>query len=122
MKRTAWNCRGMGNLVAVCTLLDLQKQEDPDILFLFETKLKKQKIEVFRWKLGLTNMVCKPSEGKSGGLALFWRQGVEACLQSMSKYFIDVEIGRGTSKWRFTGIYGEPRSDKKDITGRRYVF
>jgi hypothetical protein len=40
----------------------------------------------------------------------------------MSKYFIDVEIGRGTSKWRFTGIYGEPRSDKKDITGRHYVF
>jgi exonuclease III len=72
MKRTAWNCRGMGNLVAVCTLLDLQKQEDPDILFLSKTKLNKQKMEALRWKLGLTNMVCRPSEGNSGGLALFW--------------------------------------------------
>jgi exonuclease III len=116
MKRTAWNCRGMGNLVAVCTLLDLQKQEDPDILFLSKTKLNKQKMEALRWKLGLTNMVCRPSEGKSGGLVLFWHRDVEVSLKSMSKYFIDVEVGSGNNIWRFTGIYGEPRGDRRDTT------
>jgi hypothetical protein len=39
-----------------------------------------------------------------------WRSRVDVNLQSMSKYFIDAEIGRGDDgKWWFTGIYGEPR-------------
>jgi hypothetical protein len=71
---------------------------------------------VFRWKLGRTNILCRPSEGRSGRIALFWRTGVDVSLKSMSKYFTDVEVGRGANRWRFTGIYGDPRSDKDELT------
>jgi exonuclease III len=93
MKLTAWNCHILGNRAAVQSLLDLQKQEDSDILFLSETKLESKQVEVFSWKLGLTNMLCRPSEGRSGGIVLFWCIGVDVSLKTMSKYFIDVEVG-----------------------------
>lgn len=52
------------------------QKEDPDILFLTETKMDRGGIEGLRWRLGFTNMVVKDCKGKSGGLAIFWRNGV----------------------------------------------
>jgi hypothetical protein len=95
-----------------------KKLEDSNILFLSKTKLEKKEIDVFWRKLGLTNMLCQPRDGRSGGITMFWRNGVEVSLNSLSKYFIDADVGSGTERWRFTGIYGESRSDKKVITWR----
>jgi exonuclease III len=55
MKLVAWNCRGLGSRLVVCSLLELQKKENADILFLSEMKLDKRRIEKFWWMLGLTN-------------------------------------------------------------------
>jgi hypothetical protein len=41
---------------------------------------------------------------------------MDVTLKSISKYFIDIEMGKGEARWRFTGICGEPRSDKRDVT------
>ncbi|PPS01653.1 hypothetical protein GOBAR_AA19008 [Gossypium barbadense] len=48
------------------------------------------------------------SEGKSGGLALLWREGVNVAVQSYSKYHIDsvVSMDDGVTL-RFTGFYGQ---------------
>ncbi|PNT65117.1 hypothetical protein BRADI_4g37563v3 [Brachypodium distachyon] len=73
MKIAGWNCRGMGNGPAVRGLLDLQKREDPDILFLSETKCGEGRMKHIKWLLGMRNMV-KESVGKSGGLALSWKE------------------------------------------------
>ena len=61
----------MGNGTAVRGLLNIQKEEDPDTLFLSETEMDERRIEGFRWKLELTNMVVKKCDGRSGGLAIF---------------------------------------------------
>jgi hypothetical protein len=76
--------------------------------------MDKRRIEKFRWMLGLTNMVFKECAGRSGGLALFWRSGVDVTLRAISKYYIDVEIaGTNGVPWSFTGIYGESHADKE---------
>jgi exonuclease III len=92
MKIGGYNCRGLGNGPAVRGLLALQKKEDPDILFLSETKLDEARMQKFPWKLGLPNMIVKDCEGRSGGLALFWRQGINVSLRWMGRMHIDVDV------------------------------
>jgi exonuclease III len=83
MKIIAWNCLGLGNRPAIRGLLELQKSEEADILFLSETKLEKRRLEKFRWKLGLVNMLAHKGERK-GGIAVFWRRGVDVSLRRIS--------------------------------------
>jgi exonuclease III len=63
MKIIAWNYRGLGNGAAVRGLLNVQKEEDPDVLFLSKTKMDESRINGLRWKLGLTNTIMKNCSG-----------------------------------------------------------
>jgi hypothetical protein len=120
MKVIAWNYRGLGNGSAVRSLLNLQKEEDPDILFLSETKMDTRRIQGLRWRLGLTNMVVKDCNGKSGGLAIFWKSGVNFHLRSASRLYIDGDVvEKDGSVWRLTGFYGEPGQIRQSCRGRR---
>ena len=76
MKIITSNSRGLGNGRVIRGLLDLQKKEDPDVLFLMEMKLTEDKVKGLRWKLGMTNVIVKDCEGRSGGLALFWKNEI----------------------------------------------
>lgn len=117
MRLAGWNCRGLGNGPAVRGLLDFQKQEDPDVLFICETKMVERNIRRFKWLLGMHGMVARDCEGRSGGIVLFWKKEVNIKLRNYSRYHIDVEIVEGDGfRWRFTGIYGEPAVEKRDIT------
>ena len=77
MKAIAHNCRGLGNFLTVDSLLELQKADDPDILFLSKTKMDREGLSRLTLKLGMPNMVAKNCEGCSGGLALFWKNEVQ---------------------------------------------
>lgn len=117
MKILAWNCRGLGNAQAVRGLLRCQKSEQADILFLSETKLDKKRMESFKFKLGLGNLVVVASEGQGGGLAVLWRKGINIVVRDSSKNYIDMDIIEdGGYIWRFTGIYGEPKTELKHRT------
>jgi hypothetical protein len=89
---------------------------DPDVLFLSKTKLKEDKLEWLRWKLGMPNMIVKDYEGQSGGLVMFWKNGVNVKLTGfVSRYHIDTEITEADGYvWQFTGIYGEPKKELRE--------
>jgi DNA-binding response OmpR family regulator len=50
---------GLENALAICGLLNLRKEEDPDILFLSDTKMDDRRIKGLRWNLDLTNLCWK---------------------------------------------------------------
>jgi exonuclease III len=45
MRILAWNCRGLASARAVRSLLDIQRREKPDVIFLSESHLGKVKAE-----------------------------------------------------------------------------
>jgi exonuclease III len=112
----------LGNGLAVNGLLDFQKKEDPDVLFLSETKLEERRLEWLRWKLNMPNMIVKNPVGQSGGLAIFWKRDVDLRVVGFSlKYHIDTEITEADGfVWRFTGIYGDPHTEGKEKNGNYF--
>jgi hypothetical protein len=77
-----------------------------------------EKLDWLRWKLGMPNMLVKDCEGQSGGLVLFWKNEVNLRQVGLqSRYHIDTEImEKDGFVWRFTGIYGEPKTEERDKT------
>ena len=80
-----------------------------------ETKLGKNKMESVPIKPGFSNLFAVESVGKSGGLALFWDDGLGVTIQNFSQQHINVVISPngGRSQWKFTGFYGHPDASKR---------
>lgn len=50
-------------------------------------------------------------EGRSGGLALMWKDDIKLFVLSYSKHHIDALIisnDSNNTKWHITGVYGHP--------------
>lgn len=64
----------------------------PDALFLSETLIHFNRTEEFRYLLGFVNCLCISSNGRSGGLAQFWRSSFNCTVLTYSTNHINVEV------------------------------
>jgi hypothetical protein len=91
------------------------REKRPNILFLMETKCSKEKTERVRMKLGYDGLFTVDSLGRSGGLALFWKenQGVE--IQNFSRRHINALIKHAEDdrQWKLSCFYGHPDPSKR---------
>ncbi|XP_030959237.1 uncharacterized protein LOC115981210 [Quercus lobata] len=118
MNVIAWNCRGLGSSLAVRTLTDEVRTKKPLLVFLSETKAGMSRIKGIQNKLDYTQGITVPSDGRSGGLAMLWREGTDVRFKSCSNSHIDVEIHERSSvaPWRAIGFYGQPDVAKRFIS------
>ncbi|XP_050258890.1 uncharacterized protein LOC126703871 [Quercus robur] len=118
MTALAWNCRGMGSAPAVRALTDEVKKGDPVLVFLAETKASQRRIKGLQRKLGLTQGITVLSDGRSGGLAMLWKEGADVRFKSCSNSHIDMVVceGNGALPWRATGFYGHPDAGMRPIS------
>ena len=70
MRAISYNFRGLGNPRLVRALHDLVLCWNPKIVFLIETKSKKNHMERIKNRIGFSNGLIVPSVGRSGGIAL----------------------------------------------------
>ncbi|XP_054820613.1 uncharacterized protein LOC129319527 [Prosopis cineraria] len=82
----SWNCQGLGASLTVKTLKEEVKKNKPQIVFLMETKQNRSYLERISRRCGFDEYWYVDPVGRSGGLALWWCEGI----------FIDIKlIGKG---------------------------
>ncbi|KAL8091605.1 hypothetical protein AgCh_034018 [Apium graveolens] len=107
----------MGSPWKVRFLKDIIRQERPTVVFLFETLSSRMQLERIRMQINFQGMIVVEPQGRSGGLALFWKENGQAKLLSLSKNHIDVELNiKDMQAWRLTGFYGEPNRSQRRRT------
>lgn len=92
------------------------------ILFLQETRLQAKVMEKYKYSLGFDSYLAVSSEGRSGGLALFWTKKFQISIHNFSKSHIHGLITNSESSdhdaaaWYLTGIYGHPDVARREET------
>lgn len=67
--------------------------------------------------MGFEGVFVVETQGRSGGLALFWKESDQAKFLSFSQNHIDVEVKvTDMNSWRLTGFYGEPNRSQRRKT------
>nr|POF00550.1 putative ribonuclease h protein [Quercus suber] len=110
MRTLVWNCRGAGSALTVRALKALIREENPDVVFIAESKTKSCRIERIRSSIGFVDKFCVDPIGKSGGLAIFWKAGVDLEIVYSDKNVIASLAYSNplSSPWLFLLIYGPP--------------
>ncbi|XP_042962668.1 uncharacterized protein LOC122296939 [Carya illinoinensis] len=119
MKVLAWNARGLGNPRGIRHLCALTKREAPDVLFLQETWLSVRDAENCKFKLGFSNCLAVCSNGRKGGLDLYWGKEVALSIVNFSSIHIDAEISDDNvvgGRWFLTALYGVPETHLRHRT------
>ncbi|KAL5703663.1 hypothetical protein ACHQM5_022190 [Ranunculus cassubicifolius] len=113
----AWNCRGIGSPSAIQHLKDLVWEHQPDVMFLSETKAKKRKMLKVQKQIKYQGMEVVDPIGRSGGLALFWKEGVDLEILIANKNHISGKISNypANKDWFFSFVYGHPVSHHRKI-------
>jgi hypothetical protein len=108
----------VGNPRTVHELCVLVQTHHPSLVFLSETWQSKEKMERFRYRLGLRHCFAVGSGNKGGGTALYWDDSIDVFLQSCSERHIDVLIKESplATAWRATFVYGQPRVENRHKT------
>ncbi|KAL5720793.1 hypothetical protein ACHQM5_013428 [Ranunculus cassubicifolius] len=118
----SWNCRGMGTTLAIRSLKDLIGRANPDIICLSETKVGEKRMEKIRKQLKWENMIVVNAEGRSGGLAILWKAGVDIQILHSTKNHITSKftepqnpMSTTINYWYFTFVYGHPIAWKRKL-------
>ncbi|PNT66467.1 hypothetical protein BRADI_3g12671v3, partial [Brachypodium distachyon] len=76
MSIMSWNCRGIGNDATVRELRMLVRRFAPSVLCLQETQVAGSRARNLAFTLGFTNSFAVGSNGRSGGLAMYWNNNL----------------------------------------------
>ena len=98
MSLLSWNCRGLGNPQTVNALKKVIRLEDPNLVFLMETKSNEEWVKIVRNQCGFKDSFIVPSDGLKGWLALFWKSDIKVDVLDSSLSFIDALIEGGVKE------------------------
>ena len=115
MKILSWNCWGLGRAPTVRALKALACSEGPEVLFVSKTKGKSPRIEKLKSSMGFAFCHSVDYVGQAGGLALFWKLGVDLKVVYANKYAIVslVYFDPSDNVWMLITVHGPPYLTKR---------
>lgn len=108
MSCLVWNARGLGSPRAFHDFRQLLTGCSPNVVFLSETHIGRQRCKNWRIILGFDGLFVVDSVGRKGGLILMWQKDWNVHIRSYSQGHIDCMVEHEGTRWRFTGFYGNP--------------
>jgi exonuclease III len=92
MSLLAWNFQGRRDLRTVRDLRLMVKEKRPNFVFLMETKIRNPRLQKLRVSIGFEGLLTVEPVGKSGGLAILWRDNREVMIHNFSQRHISAKI------------------------------
>lgn len=114
MNILSWNPCGLRNPWGFTTLRDLLKKEVFNLVILQEMKVKTSFFTFKKFIFDYSNCLGVGCEGRSGGLAILWKEDLDFKIPQYSSHHINgvitrkLEEDRPCLKWLLTGVYGHP--------------
>jgi exonuclease III len=71
------NCRGVGNASTVQELRDFVTKFAPSILCIQETQISSSRVEALARTFGFDHSFAVSSDGRRGGLGIFWNNNLK---------------------------------------------
>ena len=115
MSLIAWNCQGFGAPLAVSHLREEVRKARPQLVFLMETKQQEKFLERKRRSMEFEESWYVSPMGKSGGLALWWKEDLTVNILSSSKNVIHTKLECVTASMPsyVSFIYGPPVEEER---------
>lgn len=119
MRFLSWNCQGLGSDLTKKHLPKLCKKQNPQILFLMETRQPEDVLLTWRRKLNFTDHIVVNPVNTGGGLALFWNDEVQLSVVDSSPNFVDTLVCFPSVSFvcKISWLYGNPISMKSKPSG-----
>ena len=134
MRVLVWNCQGVGSPLTVPHLREVNNLFSPNLIFLSETKHRKQVIDRIARGLRFDSNVAVEAMNKAGGMALFWTKETHILEVYKTTFTIEAKIEDNDTQvvWWFVGVYAscDPMikkeqwrvlSNRKRLWGTRYM-
>ena len=83
---------GLEHLRTVEVLEKAVNKEEPNIVFLMETKSNREWMEQVKERCKMKHRLIVPSDGSKGGLAMLWREGIKVEVKTYSQDHIDAWV------------------------------
>ncbi|XP_010412393.1 PREDICTED: uncharacterized protein LOC104698678 [Camelina sativa] len=119
MRTAAWNCRGLGNDLAVRRLKEIKKTFSPDIICLMETKQGNDVVRSVGAELGYDHVFTVPPIGLSGGVALFWNSSLSVSVLYHSLNLVDTYVKINGFGFYLSCVYGNPNPSLRHLVRER---
>jgi len=95
-------------------LRDFAKSVAPSVLCVLETQVHKARVEGLKNSLSFDNAFAISSNGRSGGLGIFWNNNIKMEFLPYLQYHIDTIVTEvGCDPWRLMCVYGEAQTSER---------
>ncbi|CAA7029125.1 unnamed protein product [Microthlaspi erraticum] len=110
---------GVGNTPTVRHLREVHGRYFPEVTFLCETKNRRKYMEGIVEQLGYFDLHTVEPIGKSGGLALMWKDSVSVKIIHSDNRIIDTIVKWEDKEFFLTCVYGDPVRRSRGIVWER---